>query len=180
MNWAPSRTEDFYRAMFSSFALAMKPYQSKDNKRIGLSIKDDKGNFKIGSILGYKKPDDASEEDDTGNWYLQMTFNEEDMTDLTQSTDNHSDVFIRCMYDQANNICYGRFRTVESMYTMINTAIDELTKFLDANATDDGEPVDVTLRGYFTASVGVENGVKVMSVVPGEFVKQLVKEDYAL
>ena len=65
------------------------------------------------------------------------------------------------------------------MYNIMNTAIDEITKFLDKNASET-EEVEVTLRGLFTASVAVENGVKVMSIVPGEYIKQIIKNDSAL
>ena len=178
INWVDSRAADFYRVLFSTMADVLKLNQSKDTPRVGLTMKDDKGTFKMGAILVFQKPEEGSE-DDTGNWYLQMTFDEADMTDLDISTDNHSDVFVRCASIEASNICYGRFRSTEVMYNMMNTAIDEITKFLDKNASET-EEVEVTLRGLFTASVAVENGVKVMSIVPGEYIKQIIKNDSAL
>lgn len=178
INWFDSRAADFYRVLFATMADVLKLNQSKDTPRVGLTMKDDKGTFKMGAILVFQKPEEGSE-DDTGNWYLQMTFDEADMTDLDISTDNHSDVFVRCASIEASNICYGRFRSTEVMYNMMNTAIDEITKFLDKNASET-EEVEVTLRGLFTASVAVENGVKVMSIVPGEYIKQIIKNDSAL
>lgn len=178
INWVDSRAADFYRVLFATMADVLKLNQSKDTPRVGLTMKDDKGTFKMGAILVFQKPEEGSE-DDTGNWYLQMTFDEADMTDLDISTDNHSDVFVRCASIEASNICYGRFRSTEVMYNMMNTAIDEITKFLDKNASET-EEVEVTLRGLFTASVAVENGVKVMSIVPGEYIKQIIKNDSAL
>ena len=65
------------------------------------------------------------------------------------------------------------------MYNMMNTAIDEIVKFLDKNASET-EDVEVELRGIFTASVAVENGTKIMSIVPGEYIKQIIKNDSAL
>ena len=127
INWVDSRAADFYRVLFATMADVLKLNQSKDTPRVGLTMKDDKGTFKMGAILVFQKPEEGSE-DDTGNWYLQMTFDEADMTDLDISTDNHSDVFVRCASIEASNICYGRFRSTEVMYNMMNTAIDEITK----------------------------------------------------
>lgn len=178
ITWLDSRTADLFRTMFSAIADVLKYNQSKDSKRIGMTMKDEKGHFKFGAILTFKQPEEGSEED-SGNWYLQFTFNEEDMTDLNVDVDNHSDVFVRCAAQEATDICYGRFRSTEIMYHMFNTAIDTLVQFLDVNATE-SEDVNVSLRGIFTASVGIEDGEKIMSIVPGEYIKQKIKNDAAL
>lgn len=176
--WVDSRTADMFRTMFSAIADTLKFNQTKDAKRIGMSMKDDKGNFKLGAILNFKKPEEDSEED-SGNWYLELTFNAEDMTDLDLEIDNHSDVFIRCASEEAHNICYGRFRSTDMMFNLFNCAIDTLVQFLDTNA-EEAEEVEVSLRGIFTATAGVEDGKKIMSIVPGEYIKQIVKNDSAL
>ena len=59
--WVDSRTADMFRTMFSAIADTLKFNQSKDAKRIGMSMKDDKGNFKLGAILNFKKPEEDSE-----------------------------------------------------------------------------------------------------------------------
>lgn len=176
--WVDSRTADLYRTLFTAIADVLKHNQSKDAGKIGMSMKDDKGHFKFGAILTFKKPEEGSEED-SGNWYLEFTFDSNDMTDLMVDVDNHSDVFVRCAAEEANNICYGRFRSTEVMYQVFNCAIDTLIQFLDANASET-EEVEVNLRGIFTASVAVEDGEKIMSIVPGEYVKQIIKNDAAL
>lgn len=178
MNWVDTRTADFYRHIFAAVTDVLKINQSKNNPRIGFSLKDDKGVFKFGAILNYQKPEEDAEED-TGNWYLEFTFNSEDMTDLDLDLDNHSDVFVRCAAQEAYNICFGRFKSTEFLNSMYCCAFDTLKDFLDANAVE-GESVDVSLRGIFTASVEVENGIKIISIVPGEFVKQSIKNDSAL
>jgi hypothetical protein len=176
--WVDSRTGDMFRVLFSAIADTLKIYQDKNTARIGMSLKDDKGNFKFGAILNYNKPEEGSEED-SGNWYLELTFDAEDMTDLDREIDNHSDAFVRCAAYEAENICYGKFRNIGFMYSMFNIAIDTLIKFLDVNASET-EEVEVSLRGVFTASVAVENGNKVFSIVPGEVIKQIIKGDSVL
>lgn len=178
MVWPDAKTADLYRTMFTAIADTLKFNQSTDLARVGMIMKDTKGQFELGAILNYKKPEEGSE-DDSGNFYLEFTFNAEDMENLDREIDNHSDVFARCAAQEACNICYGRFRSTDMMHSMFNTAIDTLVEFLDTNASE-VEEVEVSLRGIFTASVAIENGVKVMSIVPGECIKQIIKNDSAL
>ena len=55
MNWVDTRTADFYRHIFAAVTDVLKINQSKNNPRIGFSLKDDKGVFKFGAILNYQK-----------------------------------------------------------------------------------------------------------------------------
>ena len=178
MTWVDSRSADLYRVLFASIADTLKINQKKEYSRIGMSMKDDKGNFKLGAILNFRKPEEGAEED-TGNWYLEMTFYPEDMTNLDLEVDNHSDIFVRCAANEANTIAYARFRSVDIMYNMFNCVIDTLTTFLDQYARE-GEEYSVQLQGIFTASVAIEDGKKIMSIVPGEYIKQLIKNDAVL
>ena len=178
MMWLDDDSAGMYRVMFSAIADTLKIYQDKNLSRIGMTMKDDKGNFKMGAILNYRQPDEGSEED-SGNWYLEFTLYPEDMTNLDKEIDNHSDTFVRCGSLEAQNIIYGHFRNVSYMYGMFNTCIDTLVSFLDTNASETDE-IEVTLPGVFTASVVVENGNKVMSIVPGECIKQIIKGDSVL
>lgn len=176
--WNENNTADFYRALFLAITDMIKAYQSTNTPRIGLAVKDTEGNFKIGAILNYQKPEEGSEED-SGNWYLEMTFDAEDLNDCDVQADNHSDAFARCFTVQINEVVGGRFRDYTMGFNVSITAIDEIVKFLDANARE-GEEVELTLSGIFTATVVVEDGEKVMSIVPGSYVKQKIKNDSAL
>lgn len=178
MIWVDSKTADMYRIIFSAIADTLKFNQNKDVEKTGFVLKDDKGNFKLGAIMTFRKPEDGSEED-TGNWFLELTFDEDDMDGIENIIDNHNDIFIRCATQDAYDIAYGRFKSVDMMYTMFIRAIDTLVAFLDQNASET-EEVEVNLRGVFTATVGVEDGVKVFAITPGEIIKQLIKNDSVL
>ena len=52
-------------------------------------------------------------------------------------------------------------------------------KWLDNNAVD-GEEVGVEMDGVFQASVAVENGEKVFSIVPDGEIKKIIKVYYLL
>lgn len=177
LTWVDTRSADIYRVLFTSIADCLKFKERKDAKRIGFSMKDAKGNIKLGAILSYKAPEEGSEED-SGNWYLEMTFDPEDMKDLDIDIDNHSDEFVTHAANNAHEIANGRFRTTEMMFNVFDTAIDTLKNFLDFNV--EAGDLEVTLRGIFTASAAIEDGKKVLSIVPGEIIKQIIKNDSAL
>ena len=65
------------------------------------------------------------------------------------------------------------------MSIMFTVGIDTIKEFLDVNATE-GEDIDVVMPGVFTASVSVENGIKYMTITPGEAIKQIIKGDSIL
>lgn len=178
MTWADSRTADIFRVLFTTIADVLKAHQDKTKSRIGFIMKDDKGNFTFGAILNYRKPE-AGEEEDSGNWYLEFTFDPADMTDLDAEYDNHSGEFTMCSQHEAYNIASARFDRPEYMHIIYNCIIKTISDFLDANAIE-GEEVEVIMRGVFTASVVVENGIKVKSIVPGEAIKQIIKADSIL
>lgn len=169
---------DIYRTLFMSIATFLRVNQEAKYHRIGMSMKDSHGAFKIGAIMTFNPPEEGSEED-SGNWFLEFTIYEDDMTDIDLELDNHNDVFIRCTAKAANDQMYGRFRSVDIMHNIFNTAVDTLVAFLDTNASE-AEEVEVSLAGTFTAAVAVENGEKVISIVPGEIIKQCIKNDAAL
>ena len=72
-----------------------------------------------------------------------------------------------------------RFVSMEYCNNIFVEAIDTLIKFMDANATEDGE-FTVVYNGVFTATVTVEGGEKIISIVPGEMIKQYIKGDNSL
>ena len=81
--------------------------------------------------------------------------------------------------DEAFRIAGARFNQVKYIHIIFGCIVDTIIDFLDANASE-SEDVSVTLNGVFTASVAIENGIKVMSIVPGEIIKQIIKEDSIL
>ena len=178
MFWMDTRTVDIYRVFFTSIADILKMNQNKTKSRIGFIMKDDKGGFKFGAILNYRKPEE-DEEEDSGNWYLEFTLYPEDMNNLDAEYDNHSSDFVVSANEEAFQIASGKFNSIEYMDIVFNNVIDTVVNFLDANATE-GEEVEVVLRGVFTASVIIENGIKIMSIVPGETIKQIIKGDSIL
>ena len=177
--WISSNTPGLYRVVFFTIAEIVKHYKSKDNHRVGFILKGDKGEFKFGAVLNYHAPDEEDDGDDKGNYTLEFTLDEKDMQDLDILTDNHSDIFVSSATRYAVEIINGRFKAMEYCNNLFIECIDTLVKFLDANAIE-GEEVSVVYRGVFTATVTVEGAEKVISIVPGEMIKQFIKGDSSL
>lgn len=180
MNWVPGYTADFYRVVFFTIAQVLRHFKSKSTGKAGFILKDFNGGFKFGAIVTYHNPEEESnDDDDKGNFTLEFTLDEKDMEGIEVIQDNHSDVFITSAAKQAQDIMSGRFVTGEYCSQLFLEAVDTLVKFLDANAIE-GEEFELTYRGIFTATVTVENGEKIISIVPGEMIKQFIKGDNSL
>lgn len=181
LTWTNNRTAGIYRVVFTSIALMLKERKAKSTPKIGFILKDAAGKFRFGAIMSYHAPDDGTEntDDDKGNYTLEFTLNEADMKDMDVTIDNHSDMFVMVTEKTAQDVMYGRFKTMEFANNLFIEAIDTLVKYLDANAIE-GDEFIVEYRGVFTASVTIENGEKFISIVPGEMVKQIVKGDISL
>lgn len=177
--WAAVRTPGLYRIMFFTIAEILKHYKSKTTPRVGFILKDLNGQFKFGAVLNYHAPEEDTEDDDKGNYTLEFTLNEADMGDCDIVVDNHSDLFITCVTRHASEILNARFTKMEYCNTIFCEAIDTLVKFLDANASE-AEEVSVVYDDVFTATVSVEGGKKMISIVPGSMIKQYIKGDASL
>ena len=179
--WATNRCPGLYRTIFFTMANILRFKKSKSTPKVGFILKDANDNFKIGAILTYHAPEDNinTEDDDKGNYTLEFTLNKEDMTDMDVVIDNHSDVFIEASGHMAFDIMSCRFLSMEFCNNLFIEAIDTLVKFLDANATEDGD-FTVVYNGVFTATVSVEGGEKIISIIPGEMIKQYIKGDNSL
>ena len=60
LSWFADRTHDIYRIFFTAIADTLKYHQSKNYKRIGLSIKTDNDVFRFGAILTFRKSDEGT------------------------------------------------------------------------------------------------------------------------
>ena len=165
-----------YRVIFRSFAMICKYHASKQNHTVGFSLKDETGQFKIGTILTYNAPEDE-DSDDEGNYVLSMTFDEKDMVGLDLNLDNFMDSFMTIvqtdLFAEMNTHCDDN----SDLLKIIVEFIDQIKRFLDANSNDSSEDVELEMKSIFTATVSIENGEKVYSIVPGYSVKQIIKND---
>ena len=138
VNWPAARTPGLYRTVMYTIAAILKNYKSK-SKRIGFKLKDKNGEFKFGAILNYHAPEEGdNEDDDAGNYTLEFTFYEDDMTDLDAVYDNYSDIFIMCSNKYAHDIMNGKFCSAEYCNILFIEAINGETPGWDNMAESIG------------------------------------------
>lgn len=176
------RPERIVKAFFASTA----SYLSKNKiantqEAVALILTDPSGNFKFAGIVEYHENENP---DEPGNWSYVTTFNEDDVTNLEKSksvkkllygSDPFKTVFDKVAYDVAG----VSFEHDSYMYDACLLVIDTLTQVLDREAKI-GEVVDIDMPGYFTASVAVEDDVKVMAITPDGHMKAIIKDDSSL
>ena len=164
------------RTVFRSFATMMKYNESKNVKKMGFCVRDDKGLFKIGILLNYNPPEDE-ESEDVGNFVLSMTFDESDMESCDQLLDERIDtynVILQTMlFSEVNTHCDDN----AAMHIVVSEIIDSIKDFLDQNSNDTTEDVELEMKSVFTAGVSIENGAKHYYIIPGYSVKQIIKND---
>lgn len=168
--------DSLYRVFFRSFALMTKYHSNKSTHKVGFSFKDDKGQFKLGTIQTYNAPEDEESEDE-GNYNLSMTFYEKDMEGCDVSLDTFTDAFITIVQTELFSDAHTHCDSNQDLIMVIAEFIDAIKIFLDRNSNDSDEDVVLKMNGVFEAAVGIENGTKVFSITPGYAVKQIVKND---
>lgn len=177
MDWLPEDASKIYDTLIESISQFLGRVKSKDpNKKAALVVNDLKGNFKMAGILSLHENENKEMPD---NWNYVLTFDAEDISDATDIYYSNSTEFEICVGKVAWNLHGMRFIAPNYIHDMCIVAIDTLLKYLDENASE-VEEKDVDLPGYFKASVSVEEGKKVMAIVPGEAMKTVAKGDYDL
>lgn len=167
-----------YRCFFESFPMMLKYHASKQNARTGFSLKDDKGIFVMGAILNYNAPDDEEGEDE-GNYVLSFVTDERDMNNLDLSLDVYMDSYAASVQTLLFSEVQAYCANTKDLFTVEVEFIRAIYDFLDKNSNDSDEDVELVMPGVFTATVSIEDGKKVYSIVPGHVIKQIVKNDDA-
>ena len=78
------------------------------------------------------------------------------------------------------SVSSGRFCGDELKHIMLNQSLETLYRFMDKNTRDDGSEFSIGLDGYFIATSAIEDGEKIISIVPGSIAKQCIKDDAVL
>lgn len=175
MDVMPEDVEALYDVFIASFSDFLANVKSKD-KPVALVMEDLKGNFKFAGIVSYHENENK---DMPGNWSYELTFNEEDIHDISAIYKTLDSKFEIIVADTAHRVRKMRFSSPTHIHEIFIGCVDTLMKYLDENAVE-GETKEVELPSYFVASVSVVDGKKEMSIVPGDAMKRIIKEDSAL
>lgn len=185
IQWIETNTAGFYRVVFTAIPLFLRNHASKDAGKVGFKVIDFKGNFIMGAIDSYHAPEndaDDNGEESKGSWSLEFTFNESDLSDIqpNQIFDSMNNEFIQIYERQLWEINRGRFCGDEIKHTMLTESLYTLHDFMDKNTKEDGTEFSIGLDGYFIATSAMEDGERIISIVPGSIAKQCIKDDSVL
>lgn len=144
-----------------------------------VSVQDLKGNFIFAAIISYNEAENEDEAA-SGNWNYVFTFNSEDVPEdavvYQISTAQVADTISKRGFD----LCRLTFTEAQFCAELAIDTFNSIKNFLDQNAPSvEGEKFSIELDGYFEASVEIENGEKVFSILPKGEMKSLIKKDSA-
>lgn len=170
----PDQVGVIYDTVIKAMTDFLSQVKSKENKT-ALAIKDLKGNLVLAGIVTYHKNEN---EEMPGNWSYELTFNEEDLegSKVSLSTDPH---FQKVFCKTLENLYSLLLDDALAMQPVIEEGMNVLKQWLDTNAKET-EEISVEQPGFFVASISVENGEKVIAIVPDGAMKRLIKDDSAL
>ena len=180
-NWLEDYTADLGKAIFTAMADFLKFHESKNSGKVGLKIVDFKGNFIAGGIVSFVEPEEVEGEeasDAKGNWTLDLTFDQSDF-DFPDVYDSMNVEFGQILGNRIYDFMKARFYQNDMALNFVIDYFYTIHQYLDTNCKDD-EVTELEIPGYFVASVGIEDGEKVFSIVPGEIIKQSIKDDVAI
>jgi hypothetical protein len=177
------RPQRIVKAFFASTAAYLsKTKVPNEDEAVALVLTDVAGTFKFAGIVKYNL--NKENPDEPGNWDYVLTFNEDDLTELENTRKVkkllYGDRAFQSLFDKiAYDIASIQFEQERYMYDACLLTIDTLVQVLD-NEAQPNEVVDIEMPGYFVASVGIEDNVKVFSIVPDGHMKAIIKDDSAL
>lgn len=181
------KDDDMPERIFKSVIAAISTYLgkvkvSKAEEAVALVLTDVNGVFRFAGIVEYHE--NETNKDEPGNWSYVLTFNEEDLESVCKKRNVKKflfgdDAFKNILDKVSYDIGSITFEHSRFMYDACLLCVDTLIGILDKEAKED-EVVDVEMPGYFTASVEVEGGVKIFSIVPDGAMKELIKGDIDL
>lgn len=170
----------YVKYIYEIFANSVTSYLALKKSKEGpvvFALRDLKGNFKFGAIVGYEEADSS---DMPGNWNYNFTFDEKDIEDVATQYSINDNEFTIILRNEANAHCGIVFAAASYCYDTFDEAISTLLEYLEANAPTDGDVLEIELPGYFVATAGIEDGIKTYSITPSAALKQAIKDDKAV
>lgn len=166
-------TFKLYDTIFRTLAEVCTIYR-KDESTIAATIRDLKGNLILAAVLKWHNPEDEGQVD--GNWSFVFTQDEADLEGTIQI--NVSDSQFALIFSNVGTEMYN-MRLSDSLYITKYAvlAINTLKEHLRVNAKENEKLIITTDREYFKAESSIEDGEVVIGFVPGDKLKELIKND---
>lgn len=171
-NWVPSNTFKMYDTLFRTIAEVVALHRKQDGKTAA-TIRDIKGNLLLAGILEWNEPEEEGQVD--GNWSFVFTQDEADLEGAAQF--NISDTQFTMMFTNIGMEMYN-MRITDSLFISkyATIAVSTLLENLHVNAKA-GEEYVVEEDDFFMAKSSIEDGEVVIAILPGDKLKELIKND---
>lgn len=173
IDWDPLDTEPVMMCIFTAIAKFLGINKSVDAGKAALRFDDYKGNMLMAAIVTYTPNEDTSM---PGNWSLSFTFDPEDIKGINPTQNANDLAFHTVLSDVTLKLISYRFKTIAYEDGIVKCSIEALRACLDRNANPEAT-YEIELPDYFTASVAVEDGHKVMAIEPSAKLSRIVKGD---
>lgn len=145
---------------------------------VAFTITDNEGNFVMAAVVEYEDAPDK-EDDVTGNWDYYYTFYKDDVPEKSVIYDVKSEQTHKPIAAAAWEYCSARFGGTDGLINIYVIAFEVLRDYMMEGAVE-GDTYELVYPGVFTAQSSVENGEKVVSLIPDGLIKKMVKDDEKL
>lgn len=145
---------------------------------VAFTVTDKEGNFVVGAVIEYTDAPDA-EDDVTGNWNFFFTFIKTDIPENATIYDVKSEQTHDTISAAAWEYASARFEGTESLINLYIVAFEVLRDYMLEGAVE-GDVYELVYPGVFKAQSAVEDGEKVISLIPDGLIKKMIKDDSAL
>lgn len=169
----PEASGMIYEILMTSMSDYLKLVSSTNNKT-ALSFEDAAGNMYFAGLVQHHE----GEEGMPGNFSYTITTDKADLEGFKVYTVSDPN-YLQLVSSTAHSMHGMLFNVQSYIIILFNQAAKTLLEWLDVNASDKEEK-EVVLDGFFTASVAVEDGEKVSSIIPDGAMKRLIKNDTSI
>lgn len=145
---------------------------------VAFLVDDKEGNFVVAGVVEYTEAPDA-EDDITGNWNFYFTFNKSDIPENATVYNVKSEQTHETICTAAWEYASARFDGTESLINLYILAFEVLRDYMMEGAVE-GDVYELVYPGVFKAQSAVEDGEKVVSLIPDGLIKKMIKDDSAL
>lgn len=167
--WAKPITETLFEAITEHLK------NIKEKGKTAMRVDDKDGNFLIAGVVDYHE---NSDKELPGNYSYEFTTSEDDIKDAKKVSKVTDMEFLNTAAIVGTNHSMV-FEKETDIIQLTSAALKTILGWLDSNAVE-GQEVAVTLDGYFVATVGVEDGAKIVSIVPDGAMKRIIKDDASI
>lgn len=149
----------------------------KQDTPVAFVFEENNGDFIAAAVVQFL----ANEDDPTkpGSWSYIWTWYKDDVPSNAHLY-RCSDISMSIYFRGAGLSKYGiQWEDVSAINECTRYLLAQIKSWLDNNAVE-GEEVGVVQDGVFQATVAIEDGEKVFSIVPDGEIKKLIKDDAAI